>query len=195
MRAAALADERAFVPYDWMAGYGAVPTLERLTDDACEQRFVAALCPRGQRSLHAVTSAPHKQRSIRESEYPCSASRRLTTSVRNPGYNYRHAGVAGCRAVGARSSEAIRPHLKGNHQRRRAAGRPGFDVFAARHARQRFLSCSDCSHGTSARRYSARYWKPRRHLPRSRGPRCINPPNVVTGIRSCGNPAPPTMQT
>ena len=92
-----------------MAGYGAEPTLERLTDDACERRFVAALCARDQRSLHAVTSAPHKQRSIRESEYPCSASRRLSTSVRHPGYNYRHAGVAGlqsrwCALVGSDST-------------------------------------------------------------------------------------------
>lgn len=78
-----------------MAGYGAEPTLERLTDDACERRFVAALCARDQRSLHAVTSAPHKQRSTRESEYPCSAIRLLSTSVRHQGYSCRHAGVAG----------------------------------------------------------------------------------------------------
>ena len=36
-----MADEQAFVLYDWMAGYGAEPTLERPTDDACERRFVA----------------------------------------------------------------------------------------------------------------------------------------------------------
>jgi len=37
----AQADERVFVLYDGMAGYGAESTLERPTDDACERRFVA----------------------------------------------------------------------------------------------------------------------------------------------------------
>jgi len=36
-----MADDRAFVLYDWMAGYGAEPTPERPTDDACERRVVA----------------------------------------------------------------------------------------------------------------------------------------------------------
>jgi len=31
-----VADERAAVLYDWMAGYGAEQTPERPTDDACE---------------------------------------------------------------------------------------------------------------------------------------------------------------
>ena len=38
---AAKADERAFVFDNRMAGYGAEPTPERPTDDACERRFVA----------------------------------------------------------------------------------------------------------------------------------------------------------
>jgi len=44
LRMTAMADERAFVLYDWMAAYGAEPTLERPTDDACERRFVADFC-------------------------------------------------------------------------------------------------------------------------------------------------------
>lgn len=38
---AALADDRAFVRYDWRAGHGAEPTLVRPRDNACERRFVA----------------------------------------------------------------------------------------------------------------------------------------------------------
>jgi len=34
-------DERAFVLYDWMAGYGAEPTRERLIHDSCERQLVA----------------------------------------------------------------------------------------------------------------------------------------------------------
>jgi hypothetical protein len=37
----ASADDRAFVLYDWMAGYGVEPTFERPSDDAYERRLVA----------------------------------------------------------------------------------------------------------------------------------------------------------
>jgi hypothetical protein len=40
----AKADERAFVDYDRMAGYGSAPTLERPRYDACAQRFVISSC-------------------------------------------------------------------------------------------------------------------------------------------------------
>jgi hypothetical protein len=40
----ALADEGTFVSDYRMAGYGAEPTPERPTDDACERRFVAGFC-------------------------------------------------------------------------------------------------------------------------------------------------------
>ena len=36
-----MADDRAFVLYDWMAGYGAGPTPERPCDDACERPLLA----------------------------------------------------------------------------------------------------------------------------------------------------------
>jgi hypothetical protein len=51
-----LADERAFVFYDWVAGYGAEPTLERPTDDACERRFVADSCPMPSTSVSPLPS-------------------------------------------------------------------------------------------------------------------------------------------
>jgi hypothetical protein len=37
----AMADDRAFVLYDWMAGYGVEPTLECPSDAAFERRLVA----------------------------------------------------------------------------------------------------------------------------------------------------------
>ena len=36
-----MAEDRAFVLYDWMAGYGAEPTPERPCDDACERPLLA----------------------------------------------------------------------------------------------------------------------------------------------------------
>jgi hypothetical protein len=36
-----MADERALDFYDWVAGYGEEPTLERPTDNATERQFVA----------------------------------------------------------------------------------------------------------------------------------------------------------
>jgi hypothetical protein len=43
MPTAALAEDRALVPHDWMVGYGVEPTLERPSDDTCEQLLVAGL--------------------------------------------------------------------------------------------------------------------------------------------------------
>jgi hypothetical protein len=42
-RTTALAEDRALVPHDWMVGYGVEPTLERPSDDTCEQLLVAGL--------------------------------------------------------------------------------------------------------------------------------------------------------
>ncbi len=36
-----MADERASVLYDWMAGYGAEPTPERPRSDACDRPLLA----------------------------------------------------------------------------------------------------------------------------------------------------------
>jgi hypothetical protein len=64
---AAKADERAFVFYGWVAGYGPEPTLERPTDDARERRFVAEPCLSSLRTpawRRAVRSGRDRTRSV-----------------------------------------------------------------------------------------------------------------------------------
>src|SRR5580698_10607142 len=58
----AKADERAFVHYDWMSGYGTEPTPGRPTDEVHERRFLADARPT---RLAESPQAPSDDRHIR----------------------------------------------------------------------------------------------------------------------------------
>lgn len=76
VRRAELADDRAFVLYDWMAGYGVKPTLERLSDDACERRLVAEPGP-----THAAARGARRAMPIPHLQLAEYALRRVTQRI------------------------------------------------------------------------------------------------------------------
>jgi hypothetical protein len=79
----AKADERAFVLYDWMAGYGAEPTLERPTDDARERRFVADRCLTQTTYVAQTLQSRDRQHATRYGRSSMQDERRLADPTRS----------------------------------------------------------------------------------------------------------------